>query len=217
MKNYLICSIEDDKDIAHIINLSLLKQGYEVKTFYDGESFLEFFKTTKPQMILLDMMLPGIQGKDILTEIRSKESNDDIEIIIISANRLTIDKVDGLDLGADDYIEKPFDVMELLSRVNSKYRRYQRKRIIETKYLKINLDAHEVYKGDEKISLTNKELEIIEILARKEGKIVSRKELGETDPNSRALDMHIKAIRKKINDDEQEIIESFYGVGYKVN
>ena len=217
MKNYLICSIEDDKDIAHIINLSLLKQGYEVKTFYDGESFLEFFKTTKPQMILLDMMLPGIQGKDILTEIRSKESNDDIEIIIISANRLTIDKVDGLDLGADDYIEKPFDVMELLSRVNSKYRRYQRKRIIETKFLKIDLDAHEVFKGDEKISLTNKELEIIEILARKEGKIVSRKELGETDPNSRALDMHIKAIRKKINDDEQEIIESFYGVGYKVN
>jgi len=217
MKNYLICSIEDDKDIGHIINLSLSKQGYEVKTFYDGESFLEFFKTTKPQMILLDMMLPGIQGKDILTEIRSKESNDDIEIIIISANRLTIDKVDGLDLGADDYIEKPFDVMELLSRVNSKYRRYQRKRIIETKYLKIDLDAHEVFKGDKKISLTNKELEIIEILARKEGKIVSRKELGETDPNSRALDMHIKAIRKKITDDEQEIIESFYGVGYKIN
>jgi two-component system, OmpR family, alkaline phosphatase synthesis response regulator PhoP len=217
MKDYLICSIEDDKDIAHIINLSLSKQGYEVKTFYDGESFLEFFKTRKPQMILLDMMLPGIQGKDILTEVRSNNLNDDIEIIIISANRLTIDKVDGLDLGADDYIEKPFDVMELLSRVNSKFRRYERKRVIETKHLKIDLDTHEVYKDNKKVQLTNSELEILEILAKNEGKIVSRKDLGETDPNSRALDMHIKAIRKKINDDDQKIIESIYGVGYKIN
>jgi Response regulators consisting of a CheY-like receiver domain and a winged-helix DNA-binding domain len=217
MKDYLICSIEDDKDIAHIINLSLTKQGYCVKTFYDGESFLEFFKSNKPQMILLDMMLPGIQGKDILTEIRSDHKNDDIEIIIISANRLTIDKVDGLDLGADDYIEKPFDVMELLSRVNSKFRRYERKRVIETKHLKIDLDTHEVYKDNKKVQLTNSELEILEILAKNEGKIVSRKDLGETDPNSRALDMHIKAIRKKINDDDQKIIESIYGVGYKIN
>jgi len=166
---------------------------------------------------LLDMMLPGIQGKEILTEIRSDHKNDDIEIIIISANRLTIDKVDGLDLGADDYIEKPFDVMELLSRVNSKFRRYEKKRVIETKHLKIDLDAHEVYKDNKKIQLTNCELEILEILANNEGKIVSRKDLGETDPNSRALDMHIKAIRKKINDDNQEIIESIYGVGYKIN
>src|SRR5574344_1820752 len=217
MKDYLICSIEDDKYIAHIINLSLTKQGYCVKTFYDGESFLEFFKSNKPQMILLDMMLPGIQGKDILTEIRSDHKNDDIEIIIISANRLTIDKVDGLDLGADDYIEKPFDVMELLSRVNSKFRRYERKRVIETKHLKIDLDTHEVYKDNKKVQLTNSELEILEILAKNEGKIVSRKDLGETDPNSRALDMHIKAIRKKINDDDQKIIESIYGVGYKIN
>lgn len=217
MKDYLICSIEDDKDIAHIINLSLTKQGYKVETFFDGESFLEFFKNKKPQMILLDMMLPGIQGKEILTEIRSDHKNDDIEIIIISANRLTIDKVDGLDLGADDYIEKPFDVMELLSRVNSKFRRYEKKRVIETKHLKIDLDAHEVYKDNKKIQLTNCELEILEILANNEGKIVSRKDLGETDPNSRALDMHIKAIRKKINDDNQEIIESIYGVGYKIN
>ena len=126
-------------------------------------------------------------------------------------------KVDGLDLGADDYIEKPFDVMELLSRVNSKFRRYEKKRVTETKHLKIDLDAHEVYKDNKKIQLTNCELEILEILANNEGKIVSRKDLGETDPNSRALDMHIKAIRKKINDDNQEIIESIYGVGYKIN
>jgi Response regulators consisting of a CheY-like receiver domain and a winged-helix DNA-binding domain len=217
MKDYLICSIEDDKDIAHIINLSLTKQGYEVKTFYDGESFLEYFKDNKPQMVLLDMMLPGIQGKDILTEIRKNPHYDDIEIIIISANRLTIDKVDGLDLGADDYIEKPFDVMELLSRVNTKYRRYSKKTLIETKFLKIDLDTHVVYQGNEEIDLTNKELEILETLARNEGKIVSRKSLGESNPNSRALDMHIKTIRQKLGDDKQKIIESIYGVGYKLN
>ena len=217
MKDYLICSIEDDKDIAHIINLSLSKQGYEVETFYDGESFLEFFAHRKPNMILLDMMLPGIQGKEILTKVRDNPNNDDIEIIIISANRLIVDKVDGLDLGADDYIEKPFDVMELISRVNSKYRRHDKKKMIETKYLKIDINNHLIFKGNKEIKLTNKELQIIEILANNAGEIVNRSSLGETDFNSRALDMHIKSIRNKIGDDNQKIIESIYGVGYRLN
>ncbi|MFA6755447.1 MAG: response regulator transcription factor [Bacilli bacterium] len=217
MKDYLICSIEDDKDIAHIINLSLSKQGYEVETFYDGESFLEFFAHRKPNMILLDMMLPGIQGKEILTKVRDNPNNDDIEIIIISANRLIVDKVDGLDLGADDYIEKPFDVMELISRVNSKYRRHDKKKMIETKYLKIDINNHLIFKGNKEIKLTNKELQIIEILANNAGEIVNRSSLGETDSNSRALDMHIKSIRNKIGDDNQKIIESIYGVGYRLN
>src|SRR5574344_1357499 len=217
MKDYLICSIEDDKDIAHIIDLSLSKQGYEVETFYDGESFLEFFAHRKPNMILLDMMLPGIQGKEILTKVRDNPNNDDIEIIIISANRLIVDKVDGLDLGADDYIEKPFDVMELISRVNSKYRRHDKKKLIETKYLKIDINNHLIFKGNKEIKLTNKELQIIEILANNAGEIVNRSSLGETDSNSRALDMHIKSIRNKIGDDNQKIIESIYGVGYRLN
>ena len=216
MNDYLICSIEDDKDIAHIINLSLSKQGYRVETFYDGESFLKFFKNNKPNMILLDMMLPGIQGKEILTQIRSNKNNNDIEIIIISANRLVIDKVDGLDLGADDYIEKPFDVMELISRVNSKYRRFNKNGEVKAGNIRLDLGNHVLYKDDKEISLTKKELDILEILAKNEGKVVERSQLTNAGPQSRALDMHIKDIRKKIGDEKQNIIESIYGVGYKM-
>jgi len=217
MNEYLICSIEDDKDIAHIINLSLSKKGYKVETFYDGESFLDFFRTQKPDMILLDMMLPGIQGKEILQEIRSNSRNDDIEIIIISANRLTIDKVDGLDLGADDYIEKPFDVMELISRVNSKFRRFQKHKSLESKYLTIDPSNLAVVCDGKEIQLTKKEIQIVEILVRNCGEVVTRNQLGVSDSQSRALDMHIKSIRKKIGDKDQTIIESIYGVGYRIN
>ena len=124
MNNYLIYSIEDDEDISYIIKATLEKQGYKVKSFPDGESFLDAFKIEKPNFILLDMMLPKIQGKDLLRYLRNDPNNDDIQIIIVSANRLTIDKIDGLDLGADDYIAKPFDLLELISRVNAKARRF---------------------------------------------------------------------------------------------
>ena len=124
MNNYLIYSIEDDEDISYIIKATLEKQGYKVKSFPDGESFLDAFKIEKPNFILLDMMLPKIQGKDLLRYLRNDPNNDDIQIIIVSANKLTIDKIDGLDLGADDYIAKPFDLLELISRVNAKARRF---------------------------------------------------------------------------------------------
>ena len=128
--NYLIYSVEDDKNISHLINVALSKQGYVVESFYDGESFLRRFKEQKPNLILLDMMLPNIQGGEILKTIRDNDENDDIQIIIVSANRMVMDKVDGLDLGADDYIEKPFDILELMSRVNSKARRFFKKQRI---------------------------------------------------------------------------------------
>ncbi|HBP43912.1 MAG TPA: DNA-binding response regulator, partial [Clostridiales bacterium] len=119
----LIYSIEDDKDISYIIRLALENSGYEVHSFYDGESFLKAFNEKKPDLILLDMMLPKIQGQDLLKIIRNDSSNNDIDIIIISANKLISDKVDGLNLGADDYIEKPFDILELISRVNARFRK----------------------------------------------------------------------------------------------
>ena len=119
----LIYSIEDDKDIAYIIRIALENSGYEVKSFYDGESFINEFNNKKPDLILLDMMLPKIQGQDLLKIIRSDNTNNDIDIIIISANKLISDKVDGLNLGADDYIEKPFDILELISRVNARFRK----------------------------------------------------------------------------------------------
>ena len=219
--NYLIYSIEDDKNISHLINVALTKQGYVVESFFDGETFLKRFNEQKPNLILLDMMLPNIQGNEILKIIRDNDENDDIQIIIVSANRMVMDKVDGLDLGADDYIEKPFDILELMSRVNSKARRFFKKQRIVRGNLILDIKKHEFYKDDVLIELTNKEFEIIELLMKKNGEVVSREELfnriwGNDVLESRTIDMHIKALRQKINDTDGSIIKSVYGIGYKI-
>lgn len=219
---YLIYSVEDDKDIALIINKTLSKQGYQVKTFYDAQSFFEAFHKEKPNMILLDMMLPDISGTDILKKIRSNPINDDIEIIIVSANHMIMDKVDGLDLGADDYIEKPFDLLELMSRVAAKVRRYKKNRVYTINGVTIDLDKHTCYIDNKEVDLTVKEFEILALLCQKKGNVVSRDEIFEHIWNtnqvleSRTLDMHIKSLRMKLQD-KQDIIKTVYGVGYKIN
>ena len=220
--NYLIYSIEDDKNIAHLLKVALSKQGYMVESFNDGESFIGRFKEQKPNLILLDMMLPNIQGDEILKMIREDDENDDIQIIIVSANKMVMDKVDGLDLGADDYIEKPFDIMELISRVNSKARRfYKKQRLIRGNFI-LDSKKHEFYKDNELIELTNKEFQIMELLMKRNGEVVSREDIfnhiwGNNGVlESRTIDMHVKSLRSKINDEDGSIIKSVYGIGYKV-
>ena len=220
--NYLIYSVEDDKNIAHLLKVALSKQGYIVESFNDGESFIERFKEQKPNLILLDMMLPNIQGDEILKMIREEDENDDIQIIIVSANKMVMDKVDGLDLGADDYIEKPFDIMELISRVNSKARRfYKKQRLIRGNFI-LDSKKHEFYKDNELIELTNKEFQIMELLMKRNGEVVSREDIfnhiwGNNGVlESRTIDMHVKSLRSKINDEDGSIIKSVYGIGYKV-
>ncbi len=219
--DYLIYSVEDDKDISHLINVALTKQGYVVESFFDGESFFKRFNEKKPNLILLDMMLPNMQGSDILKIIRANDEFDDIQIIIVSANRYVMDKVDGLDLGADDYIEKPFDILELMSRVNSKARRYLKKQTLKSNDLILDIKKHEFYKDGILIELTNKEFDIMKLLLKKEGEVISREDLfnsiwGNDTLESRTIDMHIKSLRKKINDNEGKIIKSVYGIGYKL-
>ena len=220
--NYLIYSVEDDKNIAHLLKVALSKQGYMVESFNDGESFIGRFKEQKPNLILLDMMLPNIQGDEILKMIREDDENDDIQIIIVSANKMVMDKVDGLDLGADDYIEKPFDIMELISRVNSKARRfYKKQRLIRGNFI-LDSKKHEFYKDNELIELTNKEFQIMELLMKRNGEVVSREDIfnhiwGNNGVlESRTIDMHVKSLRSKINDEDGSIIKSVYGIGYKV-
>ena len=220
--NYLIYSVEDDKNIAHLLKVALSKQGYIVESFNDGESFIERFKEQKPNLILLDMMLPNIQGDEILKKIREDDENDDIQIVIVSANKMVMDKVDGLDLGADDYIEKPFDIMELISRVNSKARRfYKKQRLIRGNFI-LDSKKHEFYKDNELIELTNKEFQIMELLMKRNGEVVSREDIfnhiwGNNGVlESRTIDMHVKSLRSKINDEDGSIIKSVYGIGYKV-
>ena len=224
MNNYLIYSIEDDEDISYIIKATLEKQGYKVKSFPDGESFLDAFKIEKPNLILLDMMLPKIQGKDLLRYLRNDPNNDDIQIIIVSANKLTIDKIDGLDLGADDYIAKPFDLLELISRVNAKARRFHnQKKSVAFKDFVINFDNKTLTKNSVFIDLTNSEFKVFALLVKNRNRVVSKKEIAvelyndENKENNRTITMLIKSIRKKIDDKDQTIINSRYGIGYIIN
>ena len=224
MNNYLIYSIEDDEDISYIIKATLEKQGYKVKSFPDGESFLDAFKIEKPNLILLDMMLPKIQGKDLLRYLRNDPNNDDIQIIIVSANKLTIDKIDGLDLGADDYIAKPFDLLELISRVNAKARRFlNQKKSVAFKDFVINFDNKTLTKNSVFIDLTNSEFKVFALLVKNRNRVVSKKEIAvelyndENKENNRTITMLTKSIRKKIDDKDQTIINSRYGIGYIIN
>ena len=220
--DYLIYSVEDDHDIAHIINVTLTKQGYQIQTFYDGMSFLTALASKKPNMILLDMMLPDISGSEIIKRIRANNYYDDVEIIIVSANRMVMDKVDGLDLGADDYIEKPFNILELMSRINAKVRRFQKNRIIKIKDYSLDLDRLVVLKNEDIIPLTSKEFEILSLLFLNKDKVLSRDEIfmkiwGQAAFESRTIDMHIKSLRKKLKDEKGDFIQTIYGIGYKLN
>lgn len=221
-KSYLIYSLEDDKNISHIISLALSKQNYEVKSFYDYASFKQAFVQRKPNMILLDMMLPDASGEDILREIRSDDLNDQIQIIIISAKNLTINKVDGLDLGADDYIGKPFDILELISRINARARRQLKKESLSIRDISYDSINNTFLKNNVPIHFTNSELKIFELLFKRKGDVISRDEFfnvlwgSEKSYETRILDMHIKEIRKKIGKDDSDLIETVYGVGYKM-
>lgn len=219
--DFLIYSIEDDKDIALIINKTLSKQGYEIKSFYDAKTFFQAFEQTKPNMILLDMMLPDMSGQEILKKIRANSLYDDIEIIIISANHMIMDKVDGFDLGADDYIEKPFDILELMSRVQAKARRHKKNKITIGNFT-IDFEKRVCTINDEEIQLTTKEYEILALLCKNRGKVISRDDIFEqiwnTDQilESRTVDMHIKSIRAKLKENK-DLIKTIYSVGYKIN
>lgn len=221
---YEIYSVEDDSSIANLINITLTKQGYKVLSFSDGESFLKAFKEKKPDLALIDLMLPDISGSEIIKTIRSDVSNDDINIIVISANRMIMDKVGNLDLGADDYIEKPFDLLELISRVNTHLRRRKKSDVLSVGNLSIDTSKRTCTLNDEEVLLTTREFDILTLLVSSAGKTVTREQIlkkiwGIDDKNleTRTIDMHIKSLRKKLNDVNQEIIVTVYGVGYKIN
>lgn len=218
--DYLIYSIEDDKDIGHIINLTLTKQGYQVVSFHTGEAFREAFKKKKPDMILLDLMLPDCNGFDLLKEVRNNHSNDDIEILIVSAKSQTLDKINGFDLGADDYIEKPFDLLELISRVNAKTRRHFKTKTLNVGNISINNATHVCTVKNKEIRLTNTEFTVLYYLLDNLNKVVSRDDIlkalwGEEEAyESRTIDVHINSLRSKLGEDGKRIV-SVYGVGYR--
>lgn len=218
----LIYSVEDDEDISLIINKTLTKQGFTVKSFENGKNFLEQFKLETPDIVLLDLMLPDMSGSDIIKKIRSNQKYDNVHIIVVSAKHMTMDKVENLDLGADDYIEKPFDLLELMSRVEAHARRLRKSNLIKIGDIELDVAKRECIYQNKPVDLTVKEFDILLLLAKNAPNVLSRDQLFEEIWNtnqiveSRSLDMHIKTLRSKLNDDGK-LIKSIYGIGYKLN
>lgn len=218
----LIYSVEDDEDISLIINKTLTKQGFTVKSFENGKKFLEQFMLETPDIVLLDLMLPDMSGSDIIKKIRSNQKYDNVHIIVVSAKHMTMDKVENLDLGADDYIEKPFDLLELMSRVEAHARRLRKSNLIKIGDIELDIAKRECIYQNKPVDLTVKEFDILLLLAKNAPNVLSRDQLFEEIWNtnqiveSRSLDMHIKTLRSKLNDDGK-LIKSIYGIGYKLN
>ena len=175
----LIYSVEDDEDISLIINKTLTKQGFTVKSFENGKKFLEQFMLETPDIVLLDLMLPDMSGSDIIKKIRSNQKYDNVHIIVVSAKHMTIDKVENLDLGADDYIEKPFDLLELMSRVEAHARRLRKSNLIKIGDIELDIAKRECIYQNKPVDLTVKEFDILLLLAKNAPNVLSRDQLFE--------------------------------------
>lgn len=222
-KKPLIYSVEDDLDIAEIIVLTLQKKGYDVLSFQDGESFLEAFKKRKPDLVLLDLMLPGIQGNEIIASLRGNEDNNPIEIIVVSAKHLIKDKVAALDLGADDYLEKPFDLSELVSRVNAHLRHKKEEgETLRFGDLLLNKTEKLFFVKGKSVDLTKNEFAIMTALLESPNRPISRESLAlslyqdVSRADGKSIDMHIRSLRNKLLMQGEDVLVSVYGSGYKL-
>lgn len=221
-----VAVVDDEPDIVELIQYNLEKEKYTVSPFYDGESFLNFLKDNSPDLVILDLMLPSIDGLEVCRRIRS--SNEKISmmpIIMLTAKGSEVDKIVGLEMGADDYIVKPFSPRELIARVKAVLRRTTAKnemngKIIKISSLTIDADRYEAMINNEKIELTTTEFNILLILASKPGWVFSRNKLldmlwGEDKiVLDRTIDVHIQKLRKKLGQ-LGDHIKSVHGVGYK--
>lgn len=223
-----ILIVDDDENIANLISLYLTKECYETRIEHDGQSALDAFKEYAPNLILLDIMLPGLDGYEVCREIR-RESK--VPIIMPFCQNRSFDKVLGLELGADDYIIKPFDSKELVARVKAVLRRYTEapapvekkpdEKRVEYKDLIINLSNYEViYKG-KPVEMTPREIELLYFLASSPNQVFTREQLldhiwgYEYAGDTRTVDVHIKRIREKIADTDQWSIGTVWSVGYR--
>lgn len=217
-----ILIVDDDENISEVINMYLMNSYYETRVTYNGKDACTLFNEFKPELVLLDMMLPGMDGIEVLKWIRK---NSEIPVIMLTAKGDTFDKVLALELGADDYIVKPFDPKELLARVKAVMRRYNydEKDVEIINYADLVIDSNSysvVYNGEE-IKMPPKEFELLYYLASNKNKVFTREQLlcevwGYDYPgDSRTVDVHIKRLREKLNGGKNWQLETVWGVGYK--
>ncbi len=221
--------VDDEEHIVELIKFNLEGNGYEVVEAYDGIKAIELSKEEKVDIVILDLMLPGVGGIEVCRSLRKNPDTEKIPIIMLTARSEETDKVLGLEIGADDYITKPFSVRELIARMKAVLRRSsdnkkEAKKVIKINDIIIDIEKHEVTRNNDKIELTLKEFELLRILAENRGKVLSRNMLldevwgydyfGET----RTVDVHIRHLRKKIEETDKspKYIETIRGVGYKM-
>ncbi|MEA1975953.1 MAG: response regulator transcription factor, partial [Bacillota bacterium] len=221
--------IEDDINIVELIKFNLEANNYIVDIAHQGEEGLVKIYDFMPDLILLDIMIPKLDGLSVLTRLRSDERVKNIPVILLTAKTSEIDKIVGFEMGADDYITKPFSINEFLSRVKAHLRRSDREvnkfysKIIEYRNLVIDLEKYEVVKDGKIIPLSLKEFEVLKLLLKNRGKTITRNQLldeiwgyeyyGET----RTIDVHIRHLRSKLDSDKEDsIIHTIRGIGYLI-
>ena len=219
-----ILIVDDDLHIAELIGLYMLKDGYETKEVYDGRDAIKEMEAFRPDLILLDLMLPGMDGYQVCAEIRKTSR---VPIIMLTAKGETFDKVLGLELGADDYIVKPFDPKELVARVKAVLRRYEckhkeeDKNILRFDALEINLSNYSVSYQGKMLDFPPKEFELLSFLAQHPNRVFTREQLldriwgYEYVGDTRTVDVHVKRIREKLNSEDEWGIRTVWSVGYK--
>lgn len=223
-----ILIVDDDTNIAELISLYLTKEFYQVQIVEDGEQALQVFDTFQPNLVLLDLMLPGMDGYQVCRELRSRSNTP---IIMLSAKGEVFDKVLGLELGADDYIMKPFDSKEMVARVRAVLRRYQagkqdepaveKTKCVEYDGIVINLTNYSVLCDGKHVEMPPKELELLYCLASSPNQVFTREQLldriwgYEYIGDTRTVDVHIKRLREKIKDHPHWSLSTVWGIGYK--
>ncbi|EDS78454.1 response regulator transcription factor [Clostridium massiliodielmoense] len=222
-----ILLVDDEESLLNLVKINLMFENYEVITAECGKDAVELFQTQSPDLVVLDLMLPDIDGFQVIHEIQ--EINSEIPIVVLSAKNQINDRLLGLQLGADDYITKPFDSRELILRIRAISRRINKAKllsnkkqvnIIEKGFIKIMKDERRVFIDSKEVIFTHIEFEILVLMVKNSYKVFTREELLDTiwgydfSGNTRAVDIHIKRIRKKLLDHE-DAIKTIYGVGYR--
>ncbi len=224
MKTPLVYIVEDDNNISEIESFALKNSGYITEVFETGKIFFKHLQNKKPDIVLLDIMLPDMDGLEILKKMKNTPDYKRIPVILVTAKTTEIDKVKGLDLGADDYISKPFGIMELISRVKALLRRtlnLEEEKVLSYESVVMDMEKRAVYVNNDAVELTYKEFELLKLLLQNSG-IVLRREVimdrvwgTEFEGESRTLDMHIKTLRQKLGEGGA-IIKTIRNVGYEI-
>lgn len=222
----MIYCVEDDSSIRELVVYTLESTGFHARGFEDGKMFEEALAQEVPELVLLDIMLPGEDGMQILKKLKSSSKTKDIPVIMVTAKGAEYDKVMGLDAGADDYVTKPFGMMELVSRIKAVLRRSQKKdgsgeKILSYGEIQMNTGKHEVTAGGEVVQLTLKEYELLKRLIKNPNMVLTRDQLLEDiwgydfDGETRTVDVHVRTLRQKLGSCG-ECIETVRGVGYRM-